>query len=160
MDRSRETLPFAGIALAMAGDVPQANAVADELSKRFPLDTFVNNIWLPVIHAEIEIDRGSPAKAVELLQPATPYELGWDARLLPIYTRGQAYLKAKQGREAAAEFQKLLDHRQIGFTSSISSIAHLQLGRARALSGDNGGHAPPIRIPSRCGKMPTRMFPF
>ena len=76
---------------------------------------------------------------MELLQPATPYELGWDARLLPVYTRGQAYLKAKQGREAAAEFQKLLDHRQIGFTSAICSIAHLQLGRARVLAGDNAG---------------------
>jgi eukaryotic-like serine/threonine-protein kinase len=139
MDRSRETLPFVGIALAMAGDVPQANAVADELSKRFPLDTEVQNIWLPVIRAEIELGRGSPVKAVELLQPTTPYELGWDARLQPIYARGQAYLKAKQGREAAAEFQKLLDHHQIGFTSAVCSIAHLQLGRARALSGDNAG---------------------
>jgi eukaryotic-like serine/threonine-protein kinase len=138
MDRSRETLPFAGIALA-AGDVTQANAVADELSKRFPLDTFVNNIWLPLISAEIEFGRGSPAKAVDLLQPATPYELGWEARLLPIYTRGQAYLKAKQGREAAAEFQKLLDHRQICFTSAICSLAHLQLGRARVLTGDKAG---------------------
>jgi eukaryotic-like serine/threonine-protein kinase len=139
IDRSRKTLPFAGIALAMAGDVAQANAVANELSKRFPLDTLVENVWVPLIRAEIELGRGSPAKAVELLQPATPYELGWDARLLPVDTRGRAYLKAKQGREAAAEFQKLLDHRQIGLTSAISSIAHLQLGRARALSGDNGG---------------------
>jgi eukaryotic-like serine/threonine-protein kinase len=137
IDRSRETLPFAGIALAMAGDFAQANAVVDELSKRFPLDTFVNNIWLPLIRAEIELGRGSPAKAVELLQPATPYEPGWDARLLPVDTRGRAYLKAKQGREAAAEFQKLLDHRQIGFTSAICSIAHLQLGRARVLAGDD-----------------------
>ncbi len=139
MDRSRETLPFAGIALAMAGDVAQANAVADELSKRFPLDTVVENVWVPLIRAEIELGRGGPAKAVELLQPATPYELGWDARLLPVDTRGRAYLKAKQGREAAAEFQKLLDHRQIGVTAAIFSIAHLQLGRARALSGDNAG---------------------
>jgi serine/threonine protein kinase/tetratricopeptide (TPR) repeat protein len=139
MDRSRETLPFAGIALAMAGDFTQANAVADELSKRFPLDTVVNNIWLPIIRAEIELGRDSPTKAVELLRPATPYELGWDARLLPVYVRGRAYIKANQGREAAAEFQKLLDHRQIGFTSPTCSIAQLQLGRARVLAGDKPG---------------------
>jgi serine/threonine protein kinase/tetratricopeptide (TPR) repeat protein len=139
MDRSRETLPFAGIALAMAGDITQANAVADELGKRFPLDTVVDNIWLPLIRAEVELGRGNPAKAIELLQPATPYEIGWDGRLMPVYARGQAHLKANQGREAAAEFQKLLDHRQIAFTSASCSIAHLQLGRARVLVGDNAG---------------------
>jgi len=123
----------------MAGDITQANAVADELGKRFPLDTVVDNIWLPLIRAEVELGRGNPAKAIELLQPATPYEIGWDGRLMPVYARGQAHLKANQGREAAAEFQKLLDHRQIAFTSASCSIAHLQLGRARVLVGDNAG---------------------
>ncbi len=137
LDRSRETLPFAGFALAMAGDVPQASAVADELSKRFPLDTSTSNIWLPMIRAEIELGRGNPAKAIELLQPAIPYAIGWDARMVPHYIRGQAYLKAKQAPEAAAEFQKLLDHRGICITSAFCSLSHLQWGRARALAGDS-----------------------
>ncbi len=139
LDRSRETLPFAGLALAMAGDLTQASAIADELTKRFPLDTTSVNLWVPMIRAQVELARGSPAKVVELLQPTVPYELGWDARMWPIYIRGQAYLKAKQGPEAAAEFQKILDHRAICITSPLCPLSHLQLGRARAMAGDNGG---------------------
>jgi serine/threonine protein kinase/tetratricopeptide (TPR) repeat protein len=139
LDRSRETLPFAGLALAMAGDFTQASAIADDLTKRFPLDTMTGNLWVPMIRAQVELARGSPAKVVELLQPSVPYELGWDARMWPIYMRGQAYLKAKQGPEAAAAFQKILDHRGICVTSPLCSLSHLQLGRARALAGDNGG---------------------
>jgi serine/threonine protein kinase/tetratricopeptide (TPR) repeat protein len=139
LDRSRETLPFAVLALAMAGDLTQASAIADELTKRFPLDTTSVNLWVPMIRAQVELARDSPAKVVELLQPTVPYELGWDARMWPIYIRGQAYLKAKQGPEAAAEFQKILDHRAICVTSPLCPLSHLQLGRARAMAGDNGG---------------------
>ena len=74
-----------------------------------------------------------------MLQAGVSYEFGWTARVLPNYVRGQAYLKARQGPEAAAEFQKILDHRGICLTSPVCSLAHLQLGRARALSGDNAG---------------------
>jgi eukaryotic-like serine/threonine-protein kinase len=136
-DRSRESLPFAGLALAMAGDSTQASAIADDLTKRFRSDTISHNLWVPMIRAQIELARGAPAKVVDLLQPTVPYELGWDARMLPIYMRGQAYLKAKQGPEAATEFQKILDHRGICITSPFCSLSHLQLGRARALAGDN-----------------------
>jgi tetratricopeptide (TPR) repeat protein/predicted Ser/Thr protein kinase len=136
MDRSRATLFFAGVAQSMAGDVRQATATADELSHRFPTDTWVNGIWLPSIRGEIEIGRGNPAKAIELLQAASPYEFGWAARALPNYVRGHAYLKAHQGKEAAAEFQKILDHRGICATSPACALSHLQLARARAMSGD------------------------
>ena len=79
-------------------------------------------------------------KRLNCCKPAAPYELGWDARLLPIYVRGQAYLKAKQGREAAAEFQKAPGPSPDWFADLGNCLlAHLQLGRARALSGDNGG---------------------
>ena len=93
----------------------------------------------PSIRAEIEINRGNPAKAIELLQVASPYEFGWASRVLPNYVRGQAYLKARQGKEAAAEFQKILDHRGVCQTLPECALAHLQLGRARALAGDNPG---------------------
>src|SRR5438046_4644001 len=106
MDRSRATAFFAGLALAMAGDTRQAAAVVDELSKRFPGDTVVNNSWGPTIRSEIEVNRGNASKAIELLQLASPYETGLVVRLVPNYARGQAYLKARQAKEAAAEFQK------------------------------------------------------
>jgi serine/threonine protein kinase len=139
MDRSLLTLQSAGLAQSMAGDISQATATADELSKRFPTDTLVNNIWLPSIRAQIEIDRGNPAKAIELLQASSPYEFGWAARVAPNYVRGLAHLKARQGKEAAAEFQKILDHRGICQTLPACALSHLQLGRARALAGDNPG---------------------
>lgn len=139
MDRSRATLPLVGVALSLAGDVSRATMVADELSKRFPTDTSINNISLPIIRAGIEISRDSTAKAIESLRPVSAYEFGLEARVVPTYVRGQAYLKAKQGQEAAVEFQKILDHRGICATSAFCILAHLQLGRARALAGDKAG---------------------
>ncbi len=136
MDRSRATAFFAGLALAMAGDTRQAAAVVDELSKRFPGDTVVNNSWGPTIRSEIEVNRGNASKAIELLQLASPYETGLVVRLVPNYARGQAYLKARQAKEAAAEFQKILDHRGVCQTAPACALSHLQLGRAHALSGD------------------------
>jgi tetratricopeptide (TPR) repeat protein len=140
MDRSRTPLQFTGLAQSMAGDVREANATADELSKRFPIDTYVNSIWLPVIRGEIELSRGNPGKAIELLRAASPYEFGWISRFaLTNYVRGLAYIKAKQGKEAAAEFQKVLDHGGICRTLPACTLSHLQLARARALSGDAAG---------------------
>jgi len=120
----------------MAGDTRQAAAVVDELSKRFPGDTVVNNSWGPTIRSEIEVNRGNASKAIELLQLASPYETGLVVRLVPNYARGQAYLKARQAKEAAAEFQKILDHRGVCQTAPACALPHLQLGRARVLSGD------------------------
>jgi len=139
VSRNRPTLVLSATAFAHAGDVTNATALADELSRRFPLHTYINNIWVPAIRAQIEIDRGNPAKAIELLRAASPYEFGWVSRVLPNYVRGLAYLKARQGPEAAAEFQKILDHRGLCMTALECSLARLQLGRARALTGDNAG---------------------
>jgi len=139
INRSRFTLIFAGIAQSMAGDVRQATSTADELSKRFPADTLVNNVWVPSIRGEIEINRGNTGKAIELLRRASPYEFGLFPRTLPTYVRGEAYLRARQGKEAAAEFQKVLDHRGSCQTSPHCALSHLQLARARVLSGDAAG---------------------
>jgi eukaryotic-like serine/threonine-protein kinase len=139
MDRSRITLSLAGLAQAMAGDTRQASAIVDELIKRFPADTMTNNAWVPTIRGQIEINRGDPARAVVLLQTTSPYEVGFAARLAPIYSRGQAYLKARRGKEAATEFQKILDHRGVCGTWSACALSHLQLARARVVSGDSAG---------------------
>ncbi len=139
IDRSRFALTSAGFALATAGDVAQASAIADELSKGFPTDTLVNNIFVPSIRGQVEVSRGRPEKAIELLQPAVPFEFGWPARMMPSYVRGQAYLRMHQGKEAAEQFQNILNHRGVCGTLPVCSLAHLQLGRARAISGDNAG---------------------
>ncbi len=135
--RSRTVLPTAAKALAMSGNATHAQALVDELRKRFPDDTQLKAIWLPVVSAAIETGRGAPAKAIEALESARPYELGQAFDFWAIYERGQAQLRAKAGVDAAAEFQRILDHRGVGPTSPFYALAQLGLARATALSGDN-----------------------
>ena len=130
----------AGLALARAGDVRGAAATVSELNRRFPTDTLLSRYWLPSIQAAIEIDAKNPARAIQLLQVAGPYELGGKPfdfdTLYPVYLRGLAYLLERNGGAAAAEFQKIVDHSGRVTNGSIGAFARLQLGRACALSGD------------------------
>jgi eukaryotic-like serine/threonine-protein kinase len=132
------------LALAYAGDTGRAQGLTEELNKRFPEGTTVQFNYLPTVRAKLALNRGSPSEALEMLRAALPYELGqttfsgeyaWNG-LYPVFVRGEAYLVAHQGSEAAAEFQRILDHRGIVWNSPIGSLAHLQLGRAYALQGD------------------------
>jgi eukaryotic-like serine/threonine-protein kinase len=91
---------------------------------------------LPSIRAAIELQKENPSKSIEILQVTIPYELGSDGYLYPIYVRGLAYLQAGHGQQAAAEFQKMLDHRCIVTNSVEGALAHLQLGRAQVMMGD------------------------
>lgn len=132
----------AALALAFAGDVGRSQVLADDLDRRFPEATIVQFNYLPTLRAELALERGNAAKALEILGIAGPYELGrttfsdyvWNG-LLPVFVRGDAYLAARQGGEAVAEFRKILDHRGIVGNSPIGALAHLQLGRAYAMRG-------------------------
>jgi len=131
------------LALAYAGDTSRAQASADDLGKRFPEDTVVQFNYLPTLRAKLALMRSNPQQALDILRAAAPYELGLPAlgfynwpNLYPVYVRGEAYLAAHQGREAAAEFQQILDHRGIVLNEPIGALAHLQLGRAYALQGN------------------------
>jgi tetratricopeptide (TPR) repeat protein len=84
------------------------------------------------------LDRDNAGKAVEILQPVLPYDLANGKRLNAAYERGEAYLMLHKGNEAAAEFQKILDHRGVVQNSLVASLAHLGLGRAYAMAGDAG----------------------
>lgn len=132
--RSNSSLMRGAIALALCGETAQAQTLADELAKANPTDTVINAIWLPTIHAAIEIRKDNAAAAIQLLQPVGPYEAA--AFLWPNYVRAQAYLKQKAGKEAMAEFQKILDHRGWDPTSPLYPLAYLGLARASALGGD------------------------
>ena len=131
--------PFwnAAIALAACGEVGRAEALVDEYSKRFPKNTLGKAIWLPMIRATTELRRNNPALAIDLFEGTKQYEAA--AKFWPPYTRGQAYLKLRKGVEAAAEFQKILDHRGWDPTSYLYPLAHLGLARAAALTGDVAG---------------------
>ncbi|HEY1754149.1 MAG TPA: protein kinase [Bryobacteraceae bacterium] len=143
LSKGRDVEYGAALALALSGDSSGAQTIADDLGKRFPEDTSAQVSYLPVLRAVLAVNHGEPSKAIELLQVSVPYQLGvplcWFSGtfgpLYPIYMRGEAYLAAHQRAEAAAEFQKLLDHRAIVATDPIGALAHLQLARALALPG-------------------------
>ncbi|MGA8432683.1 MAG: serine/threonine-protein kinase [Candidatus Sulfotelmatobacter sp.] len=122
------------LALAKTEDSAQAGKLADQLNADYPLDTLIQGYFLPAIRASVELRHGNAAKAVDGLRPAAAFELGGD--LLPAYIRGEAFLAAHDGKAAAAEFQKVLDHRGIVVNAPHGALAHLQLGRAFAMAGD------------------------
>jgi len=132
----------AALAWARSGDEERARKLADLLDQQFPLNTMIQSYWLPTIRAALELDHGSAARAIEILEAASPYELGETAQfgfgtMYPVYIRGLAYLKAGQGEDAAAEFQKILDHRSVAVNFPLASLAHLQLARAKLQSHEN-----------------------
>ncbi len=126
------------LTLARSGKTAQAQKLVDKLDHEFPLDTMMQGYSLPTIRAAIELENNDPAKAIEILQVTSPYELGNASLkgLYPAYIRGEAYLKIGQGQQAAAEFQKMLDHPGIVLNFVTGALAHLQLGRAQAMMGD------------------------
>jgi eukaryotic-like serine/threonine-protein kinase len=127
----------AAMALAFTGETGKAQSLADDVERRFPENTCVRYNYLPTIRAQVALSQANAKNAIEILQAARPYDLGFMGLVLyPIYVRGEAYLAAKRGAEAAAEFQKILNHSGILVTDPIRALAHLQLGRAFAVSGD------------------------
>jgi len=129
----------AALAFAMAGNAARAESLAQDLRKRFPLDTQKQSLWLPAIQAQLALNQNSPAEAVHDLQAASPFEFGLIPFLINIsplyhvYLRGEAYLAAGQGNAAAAEFQKILDHSGIVGNCWTGALARLGVARANAL---------------------------
>jgi len=141
--RGRDAQYGAALAFAYAGNNKRAQMLTDDLGKRFPEDTLVQFNYLPTLRAKLAVNRRNASEAVEILRAATPYELGgtisstylWNA-LHPVFVRGEAYLATRQGSQAVAEFEKILNHRGIVLNQPIGTLAHLQIGRAYALQGD------------------------
>jgi serine/threonine protein kinase/tetratricopeptide (TPR) repeat protein len=145
MTDGRDVQFLAALAYALAGDSANTQTLVNDLTKRFPSDTLAKFIYLTTLRAQQAFMRHDSAKAIAELQPAASYESGQSSSgntisiaLYPVYIRGQALLMAKQGKEAAAEYQKILDHRGVVINGPIGVLAHLGLGRAYALSGDTG----------------------
>ncbi len=139
----RDVVYFAALALAYSREDAKAQALAGDLAKRFPEDTIVQFNYLPTLRAKLALNKGNAAEAIEGLRAAVPYELGistsapfnWSV-MYPVYVRGEAYLAAHQGSEAAGQFQKLLDHPGLVLNQPIGPLAHLGLARAYVLQGD------------------------
>jgi serine/threonine protein kinase/Tfp pilus assembly protein PilF len=134
-ERNQVSLTRTSLALALCGDVGQAQALVDELAKEYPQFTIVNGIWLPPIHAALDLDRNNAAQALTDLEPATRYEAAGE--FWSQYLRGQAYLKLNKGAEAAVEFQKIIGARGQAPLSALYPLAHVGLARAATLQGDS-----------------------
>jgi serine/threonine protein kinase/tetratricopeptide (TPR) repeat protein len=147
----------AALAYAMMGDTAQAQSLERNLNERYPLDTQVQSLWLPAIKAQIELNRRNAAEAIQQLQRALPpIEYGQIAFitqiscLYPTYIRGRSYLAAGQGKEAAAEFQKILDHSGMVWNCWTGALARLGVARANALEmkASSGAEADAARFRS------------
>ena len=139
LSNSRNVRMWAALVLARAGEVDQALAMADTLSREAPEDTILLGYWMPSIRAAAQLDRGQATRAVETLRPALVYELSQTAPFLPAYLRAQAYLAANQPQLAADEFQKVIEHRGVVLNNPVAALARLGLARAKADLGDSAG---------------------
>jgi eukaryotic-like serine/threonine-protein kinase len=142
MKKSRLATAFSAIAVGLAGDSSQAERLASELNRDFPEDTAIKSLLLPMIRAAVASRSGDPAQAIQTLAQAEPFELAeanttFTFALYPVYLHGEAYLATKQGSAAAVEFQKILDHSGVVGNEPLGALAHLELGRAYAIAGDN-----------------------
>jgi tetratricopeptide (TPR) repeat protein len=146
ISKGRDVEYMAALALALSGDFSQSEAHAHALERRLPEDTFVKFTYVPVLRALAEKGRSRPAEAAERLQITLRYELAGNGLnfnhwflggLHSAYVRGEVLIAEHRYSEAAAEFQKILDHRGIVGLDPIGALVHLQLGRMYALSADN-----------------------
>ncbi len=135
----RDVKVLAALVLARTGEISQATTILEGLQKSEPGNTYLKVYWFPVIEASIAMARQSPDPALVALEPSLPYELGGPppgTTMYPAYVRGLAYIAKRNGPSAAAEFQKFLDHSGVVQNFLLGSLAHLQLGRAYAISGE------------------------
>ena len=137
LSSSRDLQLVAALVLAIAGDTARAQTMAEDAAKRAPTATLTRGYWLPAIRGTIELHRNNPGKALGFLQTTSAYEFnGGGGSLYAVYLRGQAKLLLHQGKDAAADFQEILDHKGLVGNSDQGALAHLGLGRAYDLSGD------------------------
>jgi len=138
LSTGRDVQYGAALGLGFAGNAVRLQSLANDLANRFQEDTVVQLNYLPTLHALLALDNHDFSKAIQVLQTAASYELGAGGGpvLYPVYVRGQAFLAARRGIEAAGEFQKILNHRGVVFNEPIGALAHLGLARAYVLQGD------------------------
>jgi tetratricopeptide (TPR) repeat protein len=138
MNRDNLMLERASRAFALCGGASEAERFAQELAARFPDATLTVKVAVPVTAAAVALEAGTPARAIELLEPVKLYDHMPSAEFWPIYLRGQAYLGLKNGQAAEAEFQTILSRRGEVPASLLYPLAHLGAARAAVLVNDLG----------------------
>jgi tetratricopeptide (TPR) repeat protein len=142
ISRGKIVRAIAATAMSLAGEEKESLLLADELTRQNPKNTLLTLQMLPVVYAGVELHRGHAERALELLQPVQPYDLGQPLQIIPmtmysVWVRGQAYLQLKRGEEAAAEFQKFVDNPGLMQNQPTAALAYLGLGRAFAVQGNS-----------------------
>jgi DNA-binding winged helix-turn-helix (wHTH) protein/Tfp pilus assembly protein PilF len=133
---NRMSEPWAAFALAVAGDVKAAEKLSAELNRRWPQDSLVQRYWLPTIAAALALDKHDAEGAIESLGVMGAYEMSIEGHLDPVYLRGRAYLMQHDGKAAAAEFRKIIDHPGLAGYRPVGALARLGLARSYSLQGD------------------------
>ena len=135
LEHNRTVLTSGAMALALAGEATSSQSLVQELEQKYPQDTKVNQLWIPEIKAALELRKGNAKNALDLLELAARYEPAATFWLQTL--RGMAYLRLRQGAEAAREAQKILDHRGEATLSLLWPLAHLSHARALEMQGDS-----------------------
>jgi tetratricopeptide (TPR) repeat protein len=144
MSDGRDVTYAGGFALALVGDITRSESLANDLERQYPRDTLVRFTYVPTLRALAALARNEPTRAIELLQANVPYERAVPATgfnfffgsLYPVYVRGQAYAASGQHQQAAAEFQKVLDHPGLMMGDPAGARARLEKARSLARTGD------------------------
>jgi tetratricopeptide (TPR) repeat protein len=139
ISQDRDTRAIAMAVLPRTGDTARSQKISEDLVRQYPTDTLLNKVFVPAAQAASDLQRNQPAQAVARLEIATPYELGsgpGTSGYWGNYIRGEAFLASKQGAKAAAEYQRILDHRGIDPLDVTYNLSHLGLGRAYSLQGN------------------------
>ena len=154
-NRGQQVQILAALTLARAGEDKRALALARDLTQRYPLNTALNEYWLPTIRAAVELHRSNPTQAIEILEKTRPYDLATPQNATnvvpyPVYLRGLAYLAVSQPDLARSEFQKIFDHQGVVFNYLLGPLAHIGMGRAYALEVG----IPVVSVHSKSGSRP------
>lgn len=136
LDRGRVNLTSAGMAAGICNDVNRAQPLIDELVRLYPKDTLVVSLIVPTIKAELALHRGDGAEAIQILEPLRPYDMGFLVGISTVYIRGYAYLQQKMGKEATAEFKRILDTPGVDGHALERAFSYIGLARASSLTGD------------------------
>jgi tetratricopeptide (TPR) repeat protein len=135
-NRDNVSLERAARALALCDESHEVQTVVAELERRFPDATLTRRVSLPVVAAIGAIRHGEWSRALDILEPVRPYDHAPWSEFWPAYLRGEAHLGLKRGREAAADFTAILEHRGEAPISQLYPLARLGLARAHAAAGD------------------------
>ena len=127
---------YSALALARSGDAAAAQTAMRKAATRFPLDTLLNYAKLPPVQAAIDMRSNNPEAALNVLQSARQYDFYAPMALALPYYRGLANLQAAHPQAAAAEFQRVIDHRALAPNSPYVPLSEFELGRSLQLMGD------------------------